>query len=138
MIETERLTLRPLDVEGDLDELVALNNDPEVMRFLDSGPRPATREQVRTYYRNRVTGGGWWAAFEKPTGRFVGWLSFHEAGFTPGDYELGYRLQRWAWGRGYATEGCRALIVHGFTELGVRRVSAETMAVNTRSRRVME
>ena len=52
--------------------------------------------------------------------------------------ELGYRLRRDAWGAGYGTEGCRALIDKGFTELGVHRVYAETMAVNVASRRVME
>jgi RimJ/RimL family protein N-acetyltransferase len=52
--------------------------------------------------------------------------------------ELGYRLRRQAWGRGYATEGSRALIRNGFTELGVRRVFATTMAVNLGSRRVLE
>ncbi len=41
-------------------------------------------------------------------------------------------------GKGYATEGSRALIRKGFTELGVQRVVAEAMAVNTVSRRVME
>ena len=52
--------------------------------------------------------------------------------------ELGYRLKASAWGRGYATEGARALVRKGFDELGVRRVWAETMAVNRASRRVME
>ncbi|HMG43436.1 MAG TPA: GNAT family N-acetyltransferase, partial [Acidimicrobiales bacterium] len=51
---------------------------------------------------------------------------------------LGYRLWRWAWGQGYATEGARALIAHAFTRLDVCRIWAETMAVNTASRRVME
>ena len=41
-------------------------------------------------------------------------------------------------GKGYATEGSRALIDKGFAEFGVQRVFAETMAVNTGSRRVME
>lgn len=54
------------------------------------------------------------------------------------DLELGYRLRRAAWGRGYATEGSRALVRKAFTDLGARRVYAETMFVNTRSRRVME
>ena len=45
---------------------------------------------------------------------------------------------RAAWGRGYASEGSRALIGKGFAELGVRRVVAETMAVNAASRRVLE
>jgi RimJ/RimL family protein N-acetyltransferase len=47
-------------------------------------------------------------------------------------------LKRSAWGKGYATEGSRALIDNAFGELGARRVYAETMAVNTASRRVME
>ena len=62
--------------------------------------------------------------------------------FTMLDADLlvdpGYRLHRFAWGQGYATEGSRALIDHGFTALGVRRVVAETMFVHTASRRVME
>ena len=52
--------------------------------------------------------------------------------------ELGYRLNQAAWGRGYATEGSRALIHKGFTDLGVERVTANTMTVNKGSRRVME
>ena len=50
---------------------------------------------------------------------------------------LGYRLHRAVWGQGYASEGSRTLIAKAFTELGIRRVEAQTMAVNTRSRRVM-
>ena len=70
---------------------------------------------------------------------FLGWFVFrplddHSAALV----ELGYRLGRAAWGRGYATEGARALIRKGFTELGVQRVTANTMTVNARSRRVME
>jgi len=40
--------------------------------------------------------------------------------------------------RGYATEGARALITKGFTELGVQRVCATTYQDNRASRRVME
>ena len=52
--------------------------------------------------------------------------------------ELGYRLRKPAWGKGYASEGSRALIGKGFTEFGVQRVVAEAMAENMASRRVME
>lgn len=51
---------------------------------------------------------------------------------------LGYRLRASAWGRGYATEGARALVRRAFTELGVSQIVATTMAVNTASRRVLE
>ncbi|HEX4816952.1 MAG TPA: GNAT family N-acetyltransferase, partial [Nonomuraea sp.] len=60
------------------------------------------------------------------------------AGGPADEPELGYRLHRRAWGKGYATEGSRALIDKAFGELGARRVFAQTMAVNLRSRRVME
>ncbi|WP_433066157.1 GNAT family N-acetyltransferase [Dactylosporangium sp. CS-033363] len=52
--------------------------------------------------------------------------------------EIGYRLRREAWGKGYATEACRALIDRGFEAVAVERVYAETAAGNAGSRRVME
>ncbi|PZR64925.1 MAG: GNAT family N-acetyltransferase, partial [Chloroflexi bacterium] len=87
----------------------------------------------------RYPGYGFWAAIEKSTGDFLGWFHFRPAESAPEDEpELGYRLRAGAWGKGYATEGSRALIRKGFLELGVRRVVAETMAVHVASRRVME
>jgi RimJ/RimL family protein N-acetyltransferase len=86
------------------------------------------------FARSRV-----WAAEELSDGHFVGWFALTpRPGGPADDLELGYRLRRMAWGRGYATEGARALVGKAFTELGTRRVYAETMSVNTRSRRVME
>lgn len=122
-METERLTLRPL-VASDVDELKKLNADAEVMRYLD----PDSAEDV--------IAGGFLAAIEKGTGRFVGWFEFADRGQST--VELGYRLHREFWGLGYATEGGRALIEQGFTTGGVRRVMATTMFVNAGSRRVME
>ena len=52
--------------------------------------------------------------------------------------ELGYRLRRSAWGKGYATEGCGALIDRGFTHYDVTRAVAQSMVVNTASRRVIQ
>ena len=54
------------------------------------------------------------------------------------EVELGYRLRRSVWGKGYATEGSRALIDKAFADYGARRVFASTMVVNVASRRVME
>ena len=52
--------------------------------------------------------------------------------------ELGYRIRKPFWGKGYATEGSAGLIDRAFAELGATRVVAETMVVHTASRRVME
>jgi RimJ/RimL family protein N-acetyltransferase len=143
-LETERLVLRRF-TEANVDNLFDLDSDPEVMRFLTGG-KPTPREVIRNetlprilHYYERFAGFGFWAAIEKSTGEFLGWFEFRPPeGGGPDEVELGFRLRRSAWGKGYATEGSRALIRKGFTELGVRRVVAQTMAVNTASRRVME
>jgi RimJ/RimL family protein N-acetyltransferase len=143
-LETERLVLRQF-TDGDVDNLVELDGDPDVMRFINGG-RPTPRGAIEgdilpafLDYYERFAGYGFWAAIEKSTGRFLGWFHFRPPkAAQPGEVELGYRLRRSAWGKGYATEGSRALIEKGFTELGVRRVVASTMVVNVASRRVME
>jgi RimJ/RimL family protein N-acetyltransferase len=143
-VETERLVLRQF-TNDDVDNLVELDSDPEVMRFINGG-RPTPRDEIETDalpaflgYHERYGGYGFWAAVERSTGRFVGWFHFRPAdGAPPGEVELGYRLRRSAWGKGYATEGSRALIDKGFAEFGVQRVVASTMVVNVASRRVLE
>jgi RimJ/RimL family protein N-acetyltransferase len=144
VLETPRLILRQF-TDADVDNLFNLNNDPEVMRYLTAG-QPTPREQIRNeiipFHRSvydRLDRLGTWAAEAAGTGEFLGW--FH---FRPGpdgdvtNIDLGYRLRRPAWGQGFATEGSRALIDRGFTELGVGRVFGHTMALNSASRRVLE
>jgi RimJ/RimL family protein N-acetyltransferase len=143
-LETDRLVLRRF-TESDLDLLVELNSDPEVMRFITGGratPRGEVESEVLPAfldYYQRFVGYGFWAAIEKGSGAFIGWFHLRpEPGAPIDEPELGYRLRSSAWDKGYATEGSRALIHKAFTELGAKRVVAETMAVNVRSRRVME
>jgi RimJ/RimL family protein N-acetyltransferase len=143
-LETDRLLLRRF-IMDDVDNIVALDGDPEVMRYI-SGGLPTPREEIATDilptwlgYYDRFAGYGFWAAQEKSSGEFLGWFHFRPPpGHEPDDVELGYRLRKSAWGKGYATEGSRALIAKGFDDLGVRRVFAFTMVVNVASRRVME
>ncbi len=137
-LETERLRLRHLTAD-DEGALLALHSDAEVMRYL--GP-PQVQIDMAYYLGlyDRFPGFGFWAAIEKATGSFLGWFLFRPPKVDPphGTIELGYRLHTAAWGRGFATEGAIALVDKGFAELGVERVVADTMAVNTGSRAVME
>jgi RimJ/RimL family protein N-acetyltransferase len=145
VLETDRLLLRRF-TDADVDHLVDLDADPEVTHFITNG-EPTPRETVTDeilpaymdYYR-RYPGYGFWAIIEKATGDFLGWFHLRPSPDHPvaDEPELGYRLRRASWGQGYATEGSRALIDRAFAELGASRVFAETMAVNTASRRVME
>ena len=143
-VESERLILRRFTLD-DLDRVTALDADPAVMRYINGG-RPTPRDEIRDVYLpgwmawygagDRY---GFWAAIEKRTGAFLGWFHLRPQEGDPDDEpELGYRLIASAWGRGYATEGSRALIQKAFVDLGARRVYATTMVVNVASRRVME
>jgi RimJ/RimL family protein N-acetyltransferase len=144
ILETPRLALRQF-TEDDVDDLFNLNSDPEVMRYLTGG-KPTPREEIRDQFipfhlavYERLDRLGTWAAESTASGEFLGWFHFRPGpGSDITNIDLGYRLRRSAWNKGYATEGSRALISLGFTDLGVRRVFAHAMTVNAASRRVME
>jgi RimJ/RimL family protein N-acetyltransferase len=143
-LETERLLLRRF-TNDDVDNLYHLDADPEVMRYVTGGAT-TPREEVEhvalpafmSYY-DRFDGYGFWAAIDKSTGQFLGWFHLRPQEGDPVDQpELGYRLRREVWGMGYGTEGARALIRKGFTDLGAERVVAMAFRDNLASRRVME
>ena len=151
---TERLALRRFTPD-DVDRLLTLDGDPAVMQFIDR--RVKTREQIEAEvlprflaYHQRYRDYGHWAADTRSDGEFIGWFGLRPVGPAPAPMvdwvdapesspvaALGYRLRRSAWGRGYATEGARALVRRAFTETGVEEIVATTMAVNTRSRAVL-
>jgi RimJ/RimL family protein N-acetyltransferase len=155
VLVTERLALRRFTA-ADAGGLLALDGDPAVMRFLDSRTRTLAEIEAEVLprflsYYQRYRDFGFWAADTRRGGEFIGWLGLRPvtpAGTAivhwrdgPADArvaELGYRLRRSAWGQGYATEGARALAGRAFTSLGIEELVATTMAVNTRSRRVLE
>ncbi|MDQ2741936.1 MAG: GNAT family N-acetyltransferase, partial [Chloroflexota bacterium] len=119
-LETERLVLCRF-AAADVDNLFHLDADPEVLRFINGGT-PTPREVIQhtilprfLHYYERYAAYGYWAAIERSSGTFIGWFSLHPAEDSdPDDVELGYRLRRSAWGKGYGTEGSRALIRKGF------------------------
>ena len=153
---TDRLTLRQFTA-ADAGDLLALDGDPRVMRFLDHQTKSLAQIQAEVLpgflsHHDRHPGFGFWAAHTRADGEFIGWFGLRPVTPTAaamvdwldapsGDTRvasLGYRLRASAWGRGYATEGARALVRRAFTELGASRIVATTMAVNTASRRVLE
>lgn len=136
-LETARLSLR-LVTEADRNDLIALERDAEVMRFINGGqPTPVGGLDGDAGFRTpRGREPDVWAAIEKGPGVFAGWFSLRPIG--EGVAELGYRLRRDAWGRGLATEGALALVEWGFVESGLDRIVATAMAANQASRRVLE
>jgi RimJ/RimL family protein N-acetyltransferase len=144
-LDTGRLQLRRFTPD-DLDDLCQLNSDPAVMRYINAGGVPMSREELADdylpaylAYYTRGDRYGFWVAVEKASGAFLGWFHFRPApDGAPDEPELGYRLRAAAWGHGYATEGSRALLHKGFSEFGVPRVVASALVDNVASRRVLE
>lgn len=144
MLQTDRLRLRAW-LAQDLEPFAALNADPEVMRHfparLDHTESDALAERISTGLDER--GWGLWAV--DLDGRFAGFTGLSPvpaeiSEITAGrpTVEVGWRLARWAWGHGYATEAAAAAVVHGFDELGLPEIVSFTAAGNQRSRAVME
>ena len=153
LLRTDRLLLVPLaDEHFDLE--VELDSDPEVLRYITG--RARTRDEVAESHARRmglaakVDGLGFWMAFRAgggdsaaPAGDFVGLMMLPPAHGPdepddPAVADLGYRLLRRHWRKGLASEASRALLRHAFDTVGQARVIAQTMAVNTGSRAVME
>jgi RimJ/RimL family protein N-acetyltransferase len=141
-LQAARIQLVPLS-EDHLEYEVELDADPEVMRYLG---RARSRQEVVAFHRRRlaaattVPGLGFWVGFVDSG--FVGWWILEppqraDQGPVDGQAELGYRMLRRYWRQGLASEGARELIRHGFEDLGLSRVFAETMAVNEASRATM-
>jgi RimJ/RimL family protein N-acetyltransferase len=143
-LQTERITLVPL-VDEHLDWEVELDSDVEVMRYLSD--RGSTREEVVANHSRRmaaaqkVDGLGFWVGLVDDA--FVGWWILQPAHGPdqpddPGVADLGYRLLPRHWRKGYASEGARELVRYGLDVIGLNRIIAQTMTVNTGARAVAE
>lgn len=137
IFHTTRLILTPSN-PADAPDLMALERDPEVMRYLNGGIAvDHSKPQLYTSFSMpRGTEDYFWTARRTETQAFVGWFYFGPDSERVA--ELGYRLQREAWGQGLATEGGKALVDWGFKTGRYDRVFASTMVVNLASRRVMQ
>jgi RimJ/RimL family protein N-acetyltransferase len=139
---TERLLLRPWR-QPDLEPWAALGADPEVMEpvggVIDRERSHELAARIRGHFERH--GFGLWAAEVPGVAGFIGFIGLaipaFEAHFMP-CVEVGWRLARAHWGRGYATEGARAALDYGFATRRLAEIVSFTAETNLRSRRVME
>lgn len=142
IVRTERVWLRRWR-DDDLEPFAALNADPEVMEHFPSVQTRAESDAAAARLRAFIEthGYGFWALELPGVAPFAGFVGLKpvppEVPFAPA-IEIGWRLARAYWGRGYATEAARAALEYGFTALQLDAIVAMTAASNLRSRRVME
>jgi RimJ/RimL family protein N-acetyltransferase len=144
-IDTDRLSLRGHRVH-DLHESAAMWGNPEVTRHI--GGRPFSQEEVWTRLLRHVghwslLGFGTWVVREKSSGRFVGEVGFadYRRDIQPsfhGTPELGWVLDPWAHGRGFALEAASAALAWGESRFGAARTVCIIRPENVRSIRLAE
>ena len=142
IIETDRLILRTWN-DNDLQPMLAINQDPKVMEYFpylqDLEMTKNFIDKVNTHFENH--GYSLYATVRKDTGEFIGFIGLliadFESHFTPAT-EIGWRLSSKHWGKGFATEGAKAVLDYAFRELNIPEIVSFTAAGNAKSIRVMQ
>lgn len=144
-IETERLILREV-LPTDIDGFFELDGDPEVLRYLGIKPVNDKTQVVDTINKIRQqyldNGIGRWAMVEKETNNFIGWTGLKLEKIKTNNhvnyYDLGYRLIRKYWGKGFATESAIASLQYGFEKLGIQEAYASANCENIGSNNILK
>ncbi len=137
--ETERLQHRAIIID-DAEAFFALNSDPDVMHYTGEPPLQSldeARNAILTYPDFETVGYGRWACILKASGGFIGFCGLK---YLPelDAVDLGYRFFPEYWGRGLATEACRACIEFGFETLKLDQIIGLVLPENAASIRVLE
>ena len=151
---TERLRITPI-VADDLDIALDLWTDPEVVKYICDVPTEAEiRQEMPDATKRGGNGGiGIWCMADRRSGEKLGSayllplpidkddtdFSLVVMGQMPdAEIEIGYFLKRSAWGRGYATEVCKRLLLFAFQEVSLNEVVASFDDGNVASKKVLE
>lgn len=143
-LTTERLILREF-LESDATALMELESDPEVLKYIGT-PVLTSPDQCREIIASirrqyERVGIGRWVVSDKFTGRFLGWAGLkYEEEVRPEKayWDLGYRLVRRSWGKGYATEASAEWLRYGFRVMKLPMIGAAAHIENAGSNRVLE
>lgn len=139
ILETPRLYLREMTPQ-DAEVAYILNSDPEVLQYTGDDPFESV-EEAKTFLENyasyRTYGFGRWAMVLKETNEYLGWCGLK---YTPelDEFDIGYRLMKKFWGKGYATEAAEACLELGFNRFEMKTIVGRAMPANTASVRVLE
>ena len=140
--KTDRLTLRQWQW-SDLKSFANMNADRDVMRYFASvGTAKGTEASIQNWMIE-INDRGWsnWAVELTGSREFIGFVGItvprRQLHFTP-CVEIGWRLAKKFWHKGYATEAAERVLETGFVQFGLREIVSFTSLINTPSRAVME
>ena len=142
LFKSDRLGFRNWQ-ETDIENLATINADKEVMKFF-----PSTRSlsETKTFIKRMQQqyiekGYCYFAVDTLKDETLIGFIGLseqnYEADFTP-CIDIGWRLAKSAWNKGYATEGAKRCLEFGFKTLHLDKIYSIAPVVNTRSQQVMQ
>ncbi len=142
LFESGRLAFRNWS-QDDLKVFAQMNADDSVMEHF---PTRLSEEETKAYMvrlhdHYKIWGYTYYAVDLKESDEFIGFIGLaykeYHATFTP-CVDIGWRLKSRAWGKGYATEGAKRCLEHGFQDLGLDRIIATCTVNNLKSEAVMK
>lgn len=143
LLTTDRQRIRHWqDTENDRGFFHRVNSEEAMLEYF---PFRRSREQADDMFdqlcaRTSANGFGWALAEDRATGQplgFTGLAKIRDEEIIGAGVEIGWRYVPEAWGKGLASEAARALLVHGFDEMGLDRIVAFAVTANQPSISVM-
>lgn len=135
-IESDRLSLRPVE-EPDLPDLLEINGDPEVTRFLPYATWETHADGIAWLERMQALAATGTARqlviARKRDSKRIGTVLLFRYDEASARLELGYVVGRAHWRQGYAREALSAVLAHAFRMLAIRRIEAEVDPANVAS-----
>jgi ribosomal-protein-alanine N-acetyltransferase len=141
-LATERLILRQWKSEDNIP-FAELNACKDVMEYFPNTLTEIESTNLALKLSQLISERGWglWAVEEKQTNKFMGFVGLHnspeELEINPAT-EIGWRLSKQFWGKGYATEAADKVLEFAFSDLNIASVVSFTAVVNKPSVKVME
>lgn len=142
IFKSERLGFRKWRDE-DIEEFGKLNSDEEVMEHF---PKTLSKKEVEYFIEklknhHEENGFTYYATEILETKEFIGMIGLafqkYKTEFTPA-IDIGWRLKRSSWGKGYATEGAKKCVEYAFNELDIKRIISVCTITNQKSENVMK
>lgn len=142
IFQSDRLGFRNWTIE-DLDALAEMNNDDDIMEFFPFKP---TREDTKDFIlrmQQQFTKNGfcYFAVDILESKEFIGFIGLCEQSYLkdePAFVDIGWRLKKSAWNKGYATEGAKACLDFGFHQIGLDTIYSVAPKINLKSELIMK
>lgn len=128
---------------NDLDTLAKINDDDDVMEFFPFKPTKSDTEDFifRMQNMQQEKGFSYFAVDLLENNECIGFIGLCEQNYLvdPKPFvDIGWRLKKSTWGKGYATEGAFACLDFGFNKLGLQTIYSVAPEINTKSESVMK